>query len=76
MWLVWLIIAGVLFIGEILTSGFLLLWFAIAAVIAMLAPTSTKAANSKAVNLRMIITSFTLSKHIFLVDCIINLNKK
>ena len=36
MWLDWLIIAGVLFIGEILTSGFLLLWFAIAAVIAML----------------------------------------
>ena len=36
MWLVWLIIAGVLFVGEILTSGFLLLWFAIAAVIAML----------------------------------------
>ena len=36
MWLVWLIIAGVLFVGEILTSGFLLLWFAIAAVISML----------------------------------------
>lgn len=36
MWLVWLIIAGVLFIGEILTVGFLLLWFAIAAVAAML----------------------------------------
>ena len=36
MWLVWLIIAGVLFIGEILTVGFLLLWFAIAAVVAML----------------------------------------
>lgn len=36
MWLVWLIIAGALFVGEILTSGFLLLWFAIAAVIAML----------------------------------------
>ena len=36
MWLVWLVIAGVLFVGEILTAGFLLLWFAIAAVVAML----------------------------------------
>ena len=36
MWLVWLVIAGALFVGEILTAGFLLLWFAIAAVIAML----------------------------------------
>ena len=36
MWLVWLVIAGVLFVGEILTAGFLLLWFAIAAIVAML----------------------------------------
>ena len=36
MWLVWLVIAGALFVGKILTAGFLLLWFAIAAVIAML----------------------------------------
>ena len=35
MWLVWLVIAAVLFVGEILTAGFLLLWFAIAAVVAM-----------------------------------------
>ena len=33
MWLVWLVIAGVLFVGEILTAGFLLLWFAIAAIV-------------------------------------------
>lgn len=36
MWLVWLLIAAVLFVGEIITAGFLLMWFAIAAVIAML----------------------------------------
>ena len=35
MWLVWLVIAAVLFVGEILTAGFLLLWFAIAAVVAL-----------------------------------------
>ena len=36
MWLVWLIIAAILFVGEIITAGFLLLWFAIAAIVAML----------------------------------------
>lgn len=33
MWEVWLIIAGLLAIGEILTPGFILLWFAIAGLI-------------------------------------------
>lgn len=36
MWLVWLLIAAVLFVGEIITAGFLLMWFAIAAVVSML----------------------------------------
>lgn len=36
MWLLWLVLAGVLFVGEMLTAGFLLLWFAIGAVAAML----------------------------------------
>ena len=36
MWQYWLIFAGVLFVGEILTTGFLLFWFALAALIAMI----------------------------------------
>lgn len=36
MWYYWLIISGILFIGEIVTVGFLLFWFAIAALIAMI----------------------------------------
>lgn len=34
-WQIWLIISGLLFIGEILTVGFLLFWPAIAALISM-----------------------------------------
>ena len=41
MWLVWLIIAAILFVGEIITAGFLLLWFAIAAIVAMLVSFTT-----------------------------------
>ena len=35
MWQIWIIIAGVCLIGEILTSGFLLFWLSIGALIAM-----------------------------------------
>ena len=35
MWLYWLIAAGVFFIGEIMTVGFLLFWLGISALIAM-----------------------------------------
>lgn len=35
MWQIWLIIAGVCIIGEILTVGFLIFWLAIGALIAM-----------------------------------------
>ncbi len=37
MWLIWLIIAGILAVGEILTEGFFLAWFAIAAALASIA---------------------------------------
>ena len=36
MWQVWLIIAGLFFIGEIITVGFLVFWFGIGALIAMI----------------------------------------
>ena len=36
MWQYWLIASGVFFIGEILTVGFLLFWFGIASLIAMI----------------------------------------
>lgn len=36
MWQVWLIIAGLFFVGEIATVGFLIFWFGIGALIAML----------------------------------------
>lgn len=36
MWQVWLIIAGLFFIGEIFTLGFLIFWFGIGALFAML----------------------------------------
>ena len=36
MWQVWLIIAGLFFIGEIATVGFLIFWFGIGALIAMI----------------------------------------
>ena len=35
-WVQWLIIAGLLFIGEIITPGFILLWFGVGAVISSL----------------------------------------
>jgi membrane protein implicated in regulation of membrane protease activity len=35
-WIQWLIIAGVLFIGEIVTPGFILLWFGVGAAISSL----------------------------------------
>ena len=37
MWQYWLIISGILLIGEIMTVGFLLFWFAIGALLAMVA---------------------------------------
>ena len=36
MWQIWLIIAGIFFIGEIFTVGFLLFWFGIGALISLL----------------------------------------
>ncbi len=36
MWQMWLIIAGLFFIGEIITVGFLIFWFGIGALIAMI----------------------------------------
>ncbi len=36
MWQFWLIVAGVFFIGEIFTAGFLIFWIGIAAILAML----------------------------------------
>ena len=36
MWQLWLIVAGLFLVGEIFTNGFLLFWFGIASLIAML----------------------------------------
>lgn len=36
MWQIWLIIAGLFFIGEIATVGFLIFWFGVGALVAML----------------------------------------
>ena len=36
MWKLWLIIAGLFFIGEIATVGFLIFWFGVGALIAMI----------------------------------------
>ena len=36
MWQIWLIISGLFFIGEILTVGFLIFWFGIGALLAMI----------------------------------------
>lgn len=36
MWYIWLIIAGVAFIAEIFTTGFLVFWFGIGALISMI----------------------------------------
>ena len=35
MWYIWLILAGVFVIGEVLTAGFLIFWLGIASLIAM-----------------------------------------
>lgn len=35
MWYVWLILAGIFVIGEVITSGFLIFWFALGSLIAM-----------------------------------------
>lgn len=35
MWQIWLILAGLFFIGEMITVGFLIFWFGIGALIAM-----------------------------------------
>lgn len=36
MWQIWLIIAGIFFIAEIITVGFLVFWFGVGALIAMI----------------------------------------
>lgn len=36
MWQIWLIIAGLFFIGEMITVGFLVFWFGVGALIAMI----------------------------------------
>lgn len=36
MWQIWLIIAGLFFIGEIITVGFLIFWFGVGALLAMI----------------------------------------
>ena len=35
MWQIWLIIAGILLVGEIVTTGFLIFWFSLGALLAM-----------------------------------------
>ena len=36
MWQLWLIVAGIFFVGEIFTAGFLIFWLGIGALLAML----------------------------------------
>lgn len=36
MWQIWLIIAGLFFVGEIITVGFLVFWFGVGALLAMI----------------------------------------
>ena len=36
MWIKWLILAGLMFVGEIVTTGFILFWFGVAAIVAAL----------------------------------------
>ena len=36
MWAIWLIIAGIFFIGEVMTVGFLLFWFGFGSLVAMI----------------------------------------
>lgn len=35
-WVIWLIVAGIFFIGEIATTGFLIFWLGVGAILAML----------------------------------------
>lgn len=35
MWYIWLILAGIFVIGEVITTGFLIFWFALGSLIAM-----------------------------------------
>ena len=42
MWQIWLIIAGLFFIGEMITVGFLIFWFGIGALVAMFISLFTK----------------------------------
>lgn len=59
MWQIWLIIAGLFFIGEIITVGFLIFWFGIGALIAMIASFFTS-------NIIIQTTVFILSSSILL----------
>lgn len=36
MWTIWLIISGIFFVAEILTTGFLIFWFGVGAIFAMI----------------------------------------
>lgn len=36
MWLVWLIFAGIFFIGEMITTGFLIFWLGVGAIVALI----------------------------------------
>lgn len=36
MWLMWLILSGLFFIGEIITTGFLIFWLGVGALVAMI----------------------------------------
>lgn len=57
MWQVWLIISGVCFILEILTVGFLIFWFGIGAILAMLVSFFT---NNLIIQTTVFIVSSTL----------------
>ena len=59
MWQVWLIIAGLFFIGEIITVGFLVFWFGVAALISMIVSLFTS-------NIIIQTTTFVISSTILL----------
>lgn len=42
MWIFWLIVAGIFFIGEILTVGFLIFWLGVGALVALVASLFTQ----------------------------------
>ncbi len=60
MWLFWLIAAGIFFIGEIITVGFLIFWLGIAAIFAMIVSFITD-------NLVIQITVFVVSSILFIL---------